>query len=123
MKSVVSGYYITSSLACDTVVTQRVMCTVGHRGQTIGFPSKIKEVLTPNHHFTAFCNLKKKLKSHTDARGDDADSSLAFISKRTTISRVLNCISSIASDSFFCVGVQPSKLLIDRESESGTQVL
>ena len=37
----------------------------------------------------------------------------------------IQCMYSniIASDSFFCVGVRPSKLLIDRESESGTQVL
>ena len=60
---------------------------------------------------------------HADAWGDDTDSSLALSALEQLLRRELNCISSIASDSFFCLGVRPSKLLIDRGSESRTQVL
>ena len=66
---------------------------------------------------------KGQLKSHADAWGDDTNSSVALSAREQLLRRELNCISSIASDSFFCVGVWPSKLLIDRESESETQVL
>ena len=56
---------------------------------------------------------------HADAWDDD---SLALSAREQLLRRELNCIASIASKSFFCVGVRPSKLLIDSESESGTQV-